>query len=267
VTGLETVRALPGGTVAISVRDLPQARAIREAQMQVLMGRKTATAKRNTPVLTANLDNDFKGSDIVTYQKGDDAIVRSAMAWDDRNLYVGWDVTDNTPWTNAARASEEMYALGDTVDLQLGIGAGADQNRTEAGTGDLRLSIGSFSGKETAVLYRRLSQQKKPRAFNSGVFKNYMMEYVGVLADAKIKVSRRAKGYVVEAAIPLAALGLKLSDGLVLRGDVGATHGDQAGQRTRLRSYRSNQQTGIVDDAVAELTMQPKNWGEWKFTP
>ncbi len=94
-----------------------------------------------------------------------------------------------------------------------------------------------------------------------------MMEYVGVLADARIIVTRRDKGYVVEASIPLSDLGLKPSDGLTLRGDVGVTYGDQAGQRTRLRSYWSNQQTGIVDDAVAELMMQPRNWGELKFTP
>ncbi len=267
VTGLDTVRALPGGTVALAPRDIPQAQMIREAQLQVLAGKRTAAVKRNTPAFTANLDADFKNSDIVTYQKGEDATARSAMAWDEQNLYVGWDVSDNTPWTNAARVPEEMYTSGDTVDLQLGTDSNADSNRTESALGDLRLSIGNFGGKNTAVLYRRVSLQKQPRAFNSGVFKNYVMEYVGVLSTAKISVVKRDKGYVVEAAIPLSALGLKPSDGLTVRGDVGVTYGDQAGQRTRLRSYWSNQGTGIVDDAVAELMMQPKNWGEWKFTP
>lgn len=267
VTGLDTVRALPGATLALAARDIPQARAIREAQLQVLAGKKAASIKKSTPTFTANLDADFKGSDIISYSKGDEARVRSAMAWDEQNLYVGWDVADSTPWTNAARAAEEMYLSGDTVDLQLGTIAGADKNRAEAGLGDLRLSIGSFGGKDTAVIYRRLSEQKQPRAFNSGVFKNYVMQYVGVLADARITVARSGKGTVVEAAIPLSSLGLKPSEGLTLRGDVGVTYGDQAGQRTRLRSYWSNQQTGIVDDAVAELMMQPRNWGELKLTP
>ena len=73
------------------------------------------------------------------------------------------------------------------------------------------------------------------------------------------------KGYVVEAAVPLAALGLTPSKGLLLRGDLGVTHGDPAGQRTRLRTYWSNQQTGLVDDAVFELQIEPKNWGELEF--
>ena len=267
VTGLNSVRAITGGTLNLAAAELPKAQAIREAQLQVLAGKKTASIKHNTPNFTANLDADFAGSDIVTFNKGDNTKVRSALAWDEQNLYVGWDVSDNTPWTNAARVAEEMYVSGDTVDLQFGTDANADANRNEAVTGDFRLSIGNFGGKDTAVLYRRLSQTKQPKSFNSGVFKNYVMEYVGVVPDAKISVSKRAEGYVVEAAIPLGTLGLQPTDNLTLRGDTGVTYGDAAGQRTRLRSYWSNQQTGIVDDTVAELMLQPKNWGEWKFTP
>jgi len=66
----------------------------------------------------------------------------------------------------------------------------------------------------------------------------------------------------VQAAIPLETLGLKSAQGLALRGDFGVTHGDPAGQRTRLRTFWSNQHTGIVDDAVFELQMEPRNWGE-----
>ena len=53
--------------------------------------------------------------------------------------------------------------------------------------------------------------------------------------------------------------------GLTLRGDFGVTHGDPAGKRTRLRTYWSNQHTGIVDDAVFELMLEPKHWGEVTF--
>ena len=58
------------------------------------------------------------------------------------------------------------------------------------------------------MLYRRLSDAKKPKQFSSGVVKTYRMDYVDVVAEAKIKVSVRANdGYLVEAAIPLAATG------------------------------------------------------------
>ncbi len=40
---------------------------------------------------------------------------------------------------------------------------------------------------------------------------------------------------------------------------------DLAGKRTRLRTYWNNQHTRIVDDAVFELMIEPKNWGEVTF--
>ena len=70
---------------------------------------------------------------------------------------------------------------------------------------------------------------------------------------------------MVEAAVPLDALDFKPAAGAAYRGDLGVTHGDPAGRRTRLRTYWSNQHTGIVDDAVFELKMEPKHWGEVRF--
>ncbi len=167
---------------------------------------------------------------------------------------------------NGANTPEEMYVSGDTVDFQLGTNPSADRNRTEPALGDLRLSIGNFGGTPTAMLYRRVARQRQPKIFNSGVFKNYEMQYVGQVTGAKIKVAMRDKGYTVEAAIPLSAFELQPTATLKLTGDFGVTYGDPAGQRTRLRVYWSNQQTGIVDDAVAELMMNPKNWGELNFS-
>jgi len=89
------------------------------------------------------------------------------------------------------------------------------------------------------------------------------MDSVVTLTDAKITVTPGPKGYVVEAAIPLAGLGLK-PEAQTLRGDFGATYGNPAG-RTRLRVYWNNQTTGLVDDAVFELMMTPNNWGELMF--
>ena len=111
-----------------------------------------------------------------------------------------------------------------------------------------------------------LRLEKKPRTFSSGVVQGWVVDWVDVLAEAQINVKVDAgKGYVVEAAVPLAALGLKPAPKLSLRGDVGVTHGDSAGARTRLRTYWSNQETGLVDDVVFELQPTPGKWGEFSF--
>ena len=262
VTGLETIQSLPGGTISLDQNDTKQALAFRDKAVQQAAGTKQVTLARMTPAFTGKLDDDFRGAPVLAFKKQDDAAVRCAAAFDASQLYVGWDVTDKTPWTNGATESDQLYLSGDTVDLQLGTDPQAPKDRAEAVAGDLRISIGNFKGKPTAVLYRRVSADKKPKSFQSGVVKDYPMDYVAEI-DAKIEVKgKENRGYVVEAAIPLSTLGIKLQDAMTLTGDFGVTHGDAGGQRTRLRSYWSNQATGIVDDAVFELKMEPKNWGK-----
>jgi len=276
VTGLESVKAIKGGKIKVSARESIDAALDRDRRVQAASPSKSVTIKKATPAFTGNMEGDFRNAEIQTYQKQESSRIRTAASWDDANLYIGWQVTDDTPWTNAADTAETLYTRGDTVDFQLGTDPGADSNRTEAVKGDLRLSIGNLRGTPTAVLFRRVSDVKKPKRFSSGVLKDYTMELVDVLPDVKITVkpdpgpstsSGQAKGYTVEAAIPQSALGLKIADGLVLRGDFGATHGDVSGSRPALRTYWNNQATGIVNDEVFELKLEPRNWGTIFFKP
>ena len=265
VTGLETTKALPGGRLSLSGPETARAARLQAEEQQIVSGPHVLTVARLTPTLTGDLMRDFAGGNTVRYQKSDDASVVSAAAYDARNLYLAWDVKDSTPWVNGATAPENLYIGGDTVDFQMGTDAAADAVRGDAGPGDLRLSLGSLGGRNIAVLYRKVSPVKKPFVFHSGVIANYPMDYVSVVPEAKITVAKRADGYTVEAAVPLAALGIMATSVLSLAGDFGVTFGDPAGQRTRLRSYWSNQHTGIVDDAVFELMLEPKNWGRLTF--
>jgi hypothetical protein len=266
VVGLDKVKAIKGGSITLSADEVAKARAGREQQLQEAVGTPSMQVVKLTPKFTGNVENDFKGADLVHFKKIDDArVYNAAAAWDEQSLYLAWDVADNTPWVNGAEDVESMYLYGDTVDLQLGVDPKADAKRDKPVLGDLRLSIGNFKGKPTAVLYRPVAADKHPKDFSSGVIKKYTVESVEVLSDAKIEVKVEGGRYKVEAAIPLSVLGLKPADGLKLHGDLGVTHGDTAGKRTRLRTYWSNQHTGIVDDAVFELMMEPKNWGELLF--
>ena len=265
VTGLETTRALGGGRLVLSTSDTARAARFQADEQQVVSGPHTLTVAPLTPTFTGDPAHDFAGANSVHYQKSDDTAVTSWAAYDDHTLSLAWDVKDNTPWVNGATSPEDLYLGGDTVDFQLGTDAHADPSRGDAGPGDLRLSLGNLAGRETAVLYRKVSPVKKPFVFHSGVVANYPMDYVGVVPNAKIIVTKRGDGYSVEAAVPLSALSAPALAGLALQGDFGVTFGDPGGQRTRLRSYWSNQHTGIVDDAVFELMPEPKNWGRLTF--
>jgi hypothetical protein len=88
---------------------------------------------------------------------------------------------------------------------------------------------------------------------------------VGVVRSAEIKLALGKTGYTVEAAIPWRELGPRLPAGAVLRGDFGVTYGDDKGGDTLMRNHWANQHTGIVNDEVFELRMQPEYWGALEF--
>ena len=265
ITGLDTVRAMAGGKVQFTSGDVAEAQKYHDQQLQAAVGTRRLTIKKATPKFTGNLEQDFGGAELIRYQKSDETAVRSAVTMDGQNLYLAWDVHDATPWVNGAEQPENLYLSGDTVDFQFGADPRAEVKREQPVTGDQRLSIGNFKGQPAVVLYRPTASSGKPRTpktFSSGVIKEYVVADVSVLPDAQIKLTTKKDGYVVEASIPLSSLEWTPAAGQTLHGDFGVTYGDQAGKRTRLRSYWNNQHTGIVDDAVYELMLEPKNWGE-----
>jgi len=266
ITGFEKVARIGSGKIEIKPEDIPLAKAQQEAQMQVAIGTRQIEVKKLSPTLTGNLGKDFSGVQQVNFQKNEDSTVRAVVAWDEKNLYLGWDVKDNTPWVNGATEPTQMYVSGDTVDFQFGSDPKASSKRGEAVAGDFRISIGNYQGKPTAVLYRQFSTVKKPKSFSSGIVAKYEMEFVDVLADAQIHANVRPdkKGYVVEASIPWSTLGFTPVPGVKYHGDIGVTHGN-VDSRTSLRTYWSNQETGLVNDVVYELKMVPKNWGDIVF--
>jgi hypothetical protein len=267
ISGLDAVKKIAAGKISLTRDDLALARAEHDRQMQAAAGVKLAEIKRATSSFTGNPGKDFAGVQPLAFHKQEDAAVKTWTAWDDDALFLAWEVLDPTPWINGAAEPAQMYVSGDTVDFQFGADPKASPKRDEAVAGDFRVSIGNYAGKPTAVLYRKVSVQKKPKAFTSGVVPHYEMDFVDVLDAARIQAAPRrdGKGYTVEAALPWSALGFKPTPDTKYRGDFGVTHGDPGGTRTRLRTHWNNQETGLVDDAVFELKMTPRNWGEVVF--
>lgn len=266
VNGLEKTKALAGGKLTLSAADVETAKSFRERFLKVQAGDRRFAVAKATPVFSGALAKDFGAKAVKSFARQDNARIQAALAWDDSNLYAGWQVQDDTSWVNGADAPEFLYARGDTVDLQLGTNA---KPHDKAELGDLRLSIGAFQGKPTAVLYRRVVAQpaeKKPMKFVSGVYRDgVQMDSVTFPTEVRVTVTLAAdkKSYTVAAVIPWTVLGIKPQPGLALKGDLGATHGNKAGNDTVLRSHWANLSTGIVSDEVEELMMTPKEWGDF----
>lgn len=186
---------------------------------------------------------------------------------DAAHLTLTYRVSDPSPWVNNGRDWAKLFATGDTVDLQFATDAGADPKRRSPVPGDKRLLIAPHEGKAIAVLY----EHRKPGGGNPMEFtspwRGEKVDNVQRLDAARIDVKTSQNGYEVKAVLPLADLGLELAPGSAVRADFGVTFGDAAGTDTNLRSYWSNQSTGLVDDIPGEIMLSPNLWGELRAAP
>lgn len=210
-------------------------------------------------------DEDWPREAAIQWSKSGQFPVRVRAARDAANLYLYWVVRDTSPWVNGGKDWTLLFKTGDSVNLELGTDPAADPARKAPVPGDLRLLVAPFEGKEIAVLYRhRVPGAKNPVTFTCP-WRSEKVDEVRRLDDARIAVSRRDGEYHVEAAVPLASLALADPGGKALRGDFGAIFGDPAGQINMLRSWWSNQATGLVSDVPGEIMLTPNLWGTLRF--
>ncbi|MBA3686006.1 MAG: hypothetical protein H0W72_12325, partial [Planctomycetes bacterium] len=131
--------------------------------------------------------------------------------------------------------------------------------------GDTCVCIAQFAGKPVAVLMRPVDPGAPAGAAHTYVspVMPHRFDRVEAFTAAKVAVKVEPSGYLVEVALPLAALGLKPTG--LLRGDVGIISSDAAGLINVARTYWSNQHTNLVNDLPQEAWFEPSAWGDWSF--
>ncbi|MCX5682819.1 MAG: hypothetical protein NT049_03945, partial [Planctomycetota bacterium] len=191
------------------------------------------------------------------------------LAYDDKNLYALFEVTDTNGWQNEGKDFARLFKTGASVDIQLCVdpAAAKDAGRTKVGPADVRVVLASLNGKPAAVLMKPVDPTAKPGQRQEYVSPvgTKVFERVEVLAEAKVMVTKSGARYTVEASIPLEAIGLKPAAGMTLRGDFGFISSDAAGAINSARTYWSNPNTNLVNDLPLEAWLTPNAWGELKF--
>lgn len=197
----------------------------------------------------------------IQWDKSGQFAAKARCAWDASSLHVQWEVRDASPWSNNGKDWTLLFKSGDSVDLQLGTDAGADPRRRAPVPGDLRLLVAPMGAENAVVLYRhRVPGAPTPMAFSSP-WRTEQVDVVKRLDTAQVKIEKGADWYRVALTVPLAELGLKPEPGKSHRADFGAIFGDEQGTINLLRSYWSNQATGLVNDVPGEIMLQPELWG------
>ena len=269
VTGLDKIRRADGQFVfgtesasAAALRSLERKQSRRDVP-------SVAIAKLNVPFpISGRLEDIPKAMRFTEVAADAGSKFRFALGHDQQNLYLAYDVTDDSPFENRGQEMKQIFATGDCVDLMYGVDAKADPRRKEGTTGDNRLLLTVMDGKPIAVLYRQVDPTHSwPVMFMSPSRAVYFGS-VSVLTDVTVVVTRSKTGYVVAASVPLSTLGIDPKSATsFLVGDVGVIFGSASGNGARLRLYWANKATAITSDIPSEAALAPENWGIFRFEP
>jgi hypothetical protein len=270
VLGLDTIRRFKAAPVSLTAADLAKADADNATRAKANAAPKSYVIRKVAKPMTI----DGKGNDWgrITAMKAGGADAKSGanvkLAYDAENLYALWEVNDATPMLNQGKDVTQLFKSGDAVDLQIATDLSAPPKRKEPAAGDLRIVIAESAGQPIAVLMQPVAPNaaKELAHTYSSPVGSRKFDRVEVLKNAHVVINKEKEKYTVEAAIPLAALGLKPEPALEVKGDAGYISSDAAGITNTARTYWSNQNTGLVNDLPGEAALRPGEWGSFQFS-
>lgn len=212
------------------------------------------TWRTTSPNIDGSLDDwGMSGGIVLKGSKGRSA--RVALGRDGTTLYLAYDV-HGAKLVNKGGNWQTLFISGDCDDLMLHVGP-YTSHFTPA-EGDERLLLSVYQGQPVAVLYRPVV----PGTASATRLMATDIDQIIRLLSAHIAYKRAGDGYTLEAAIPLADLGIDPAATNPLHGDVGVIYADETGANRALRLYYYNHDTGMTADLTTEARLQPGNWGD-----
>jgi len=260
LTGLDTIRTAQA-KVSISEADFALA-----AQAAALKGTDDAGAadiilrKAAKVAVDAKLD-DWAMDKACSLDAGAGRTAKIAIACDDTDLYAVFEVADTSPMRNQGGDWSMLFKTGDACDVMLAADPAADPQRKASVAGDIRLQFTEFQGKPICVLFdsKVRTGEKASKTYTSPTGQE-AFERVALLDLAHVAIQRTEKGYVLEAAVPLAAIAFAPKAGVKTKADLGVLFSNDGGGRTIRRAYIANKETAIIEDVPSEARLQPANW-------
>jgi len=288
VKGLESIKRFKGPKIEVDQAALVKAEQANAARAAELATRKQYVVKRlsKPPAMSGNAEDWRSVPAFEIGREGSPEKAQVRLAYDERCLYVFFEVTDDSPWRNEGKDFARLFKTGDAVDLQFSTAPAAQkvgqavslpippqarqpapQKEDSPGPTHVRLLFAPLDSQPVCVLMKpvdKAAPREKAYKYHSPVGDKHF-DRVEKLAEAQVAVKAEAHKYRVEAAVPLQALGLKPATGLVIRGDAGFISSDARGTINVARTYWSNKATNLNNDEPSEAWLYPATWGEFKF--
>jgi hypothetical protein len=259
IDGLETVKRLSGGEIRIGDAEAadtesgkvdPTVDTAKRPPLRV-------TAVETPPTIDGKLDEWAADSFVEIKSLGDRGFA-AALAVDQKHLYLAYRIHPAETLKNAGGDWTRLFKSGGSVDFQFGP-VDAPRDRAEPAPGDKRLLIAKVRDEPIAVLYDPHAADGNRVTFETKVATTTFGD-VRRIEKAQVVIHSTPDGHVVEAAIPIEALGSKVDFKMPFLGDVGTIFADSTGQTNQLRLYWSNRQTDIISDAPTEARLSPNRW-------
>lgn len=275
--GMDNIHRLPDAVINVNKTDLERSRVLfaeAEAARQREQGVKemNVAMQQTKPVVDGQL-NDWKDASWADIDKrGVKAYFNAntrpydltgAAAVSGERLYVAYRTGNEALLENSGEMPVAPFKTGGALDVMIGANGEVDPDRRKPVAGDCRLLVTVVNGKPLALVYRAVvpgtrEEDKIPFSSPANTITFDKVEDV----SSQLEFAGKEGNY--EISIPVSVLGLKPSDGLEIKGDLGILRGEKG--QTTARSYWSNKATGITSDVPSEAMLMPNLWGKFKFS-
>jgi len=275
LTGLDTMKRQ---SVSISITPAQvvksEAASVQNfAAAQSAVGKKLATLSRLKGAAADGKNAKWANVQPLTICLEGNRTAQAQIGYDDTNLYVRFQVSDESPFINTPSDPRLLFKSGDAVELYLSTDvskrAVRGQNQQFMKAGDLRLTIARTpDGKLLATRYRYVIPDKlKPNKFSVETKSSGRDTLDDVVAwnDLPMHAALEKDSYAVEVAVPWKELGITPASGLGLIGDVGVIYGNEGGNKNAIRYMWSDKspEVSINNDIPSEIRIHPNQWGSW----
>ena len=182
---------------------------------------------------------------------------RAAMAHDEQNLAIAFQVADPSPWKNGAGQFTHAFIGGDCVDVKLDV----------PGRGPVRLLVAPVGGKDVAVYFQKTSSVKEnptTYAVGNNMSNAEQIDIVRRSTGAKITHQTGMNSYTVLITLPMAELGLSQNT-REIKGSLGVIYSDASGTNRAARLYWSDKKTDLVSDVPTESRIDTTRFGKIVF--
>jgi hypothetical protein len=256
ILGLDTVRRLQGGAyvhteegaklAAAALADYERARA-RAQRLEIVRGRAALdVAKGITKTVDAS------------------RAFTARAAYDERNLYVAFDVTSAAALVNEVSDPRIIFKGGNILDIQMAADPAADPKRKAPAPGDLRLLVTRQADKPVAVLYRPRVKgfSGQPIVLTSPTGKE-SFDAIEPVSHVRLDYAAAPGGFKAIVTIPLELLGWTPKPGTSVRMDLGYVFGNSTGSQASVRAYWTNSSfsANVTNDIPNESRLEPAEWG------